>query len=108
MQTFVLKQNDTSPAIQAILKNPDGSVINLDGADVCFNMRSSRGEQIINRALVTVLDATNGLVRYEWIAADTAVSGNYQAEFEITFSNGQVESVPNSESLSIKIIPDLG
>jgi hypothetical protein len=37
---FVLKQNDTSPSISAILKDSAGAVIDLSSASVVFHMKA--------------------------------------------------------------------
>lgn len=108
MQTFYIKQHDTSPSLRAFLKNPDGSAMVLTEASVCFNMLSSSGEVVVSRGDVRVIDELLGEVQYDWQVTDTDAPGLCQAEFEVTFSNGRVETIPNHESLAISIAPDLG
>lgn len=109
MTDFTIKQNDTSPSISAILKGADREVIDLSGATVRFNMKNRRtGELIVDGRECTVIDATAGQVRHDWQAGDTATSGLFNAEFEITFSSGKIESVPNGSHIQIKITAEIG
>lgn len=98
MSKFIIKRNDTSPVLEARLLGKTQQPMPLSGATVVFNMRSSSGAVVINRAAVTVVDADTGLVRYNWTAANTARSGTYHAEFEVTFADGKVETFPKSEN----------
>lgn len=105
--TFNIKQNDTSPALEATCLNEDGAPIDLTGAtSVRFHMRNATGTVVLDEDML-VDDATGGIVVYVWDAADTAVVGRFQAEVEITFSNGRVETFPNSGYLEVVIIDDI-
>lgn len=104
---FKLKRNDTSPAIRSTLLDGSGTVILLTGASVKFLMKDKAGNIIVNAAAV-IIDAINGVVEYQWIGADTAVLGFYKAEFEVTYSDGTVETFPNEGFTSILITEDIG
>jgi uncharacterized protein YfaS (alpha-2-macroglobulin family) len=80
---FTIKQNDTSPAIQATLKDGNGSPINLNGADVVIHMKSVDGVLKVNEQ-VTIVDADTGVVKYEWATGDTDTVGTYYVEFQVT------------------------
>lgn len=108
MSTFYIKQNDTAPSIAALLKNPSGSAINLTGATVRFNMKSQSGTLLVDNATAVVVDESTGNVRYDWALGDTALAGNNYAEFEITYSDGGVETVPNDGYIRVKITPEVG
>jgi len=98
--TFQMKQNDTRPSLYVNLAQ-DGSVVDLTGAAVKFHM----GTVIDTAAVIT--DATRGSVRYDWLAADTATAGSYRAEFQVTFSDGGIETFPNDGHLIINIYSEL-
>lgn len=104
MSKFIIKRNDTSPVMEARILGKTQQPVSLAGATVVFNMRNAAGGVVINRAPVVVLDNAAALVRYSWIAADTARSGTYQAEFEVTFADGKVETFPKSESAALNFI----
>lgn len=105
--THTIKRGDTRQVIKAVLAN-DGVPVNLAGATVRFLMAAHRtGTLVINRA-AHIEDAAGGEVWYIWQAGDTATAGLYQAEIEVTFPDGRVETYPNADYLMVNIVPDLG
>lgn len=105
MADFYLKQNDTKPSIQATLKNADGTAIDLTDATVDFHM-SLNGVNVVDAAAV-VVTALSGIVRYDWAAADTDTPGTYDIEWEITFVDASIRTVPNSRHDKLVIYPEL-
>lgn len=104
--TFRIKQNDTSPGLEAVLSNAGGTAINLNGSSVRFHMRRA-GAAVVIDAAATIVTAAAGLVRYSWTAGDTDTAGSYQAEFEVTYADGSIESFPNTANLDIVIMEDV-
>ena len=104
--SFYLKQNDTSPNIQAQLLDGDGFPIDVSLATVRFHMRDATGTVIIDEPAV-ILSATDGTVEYGWDAADTATAGPFQAEFEVTYESGKIETFPNASYIEIVITDDI-
>ena len=104
--TFRIKQNDTSPQIEAVLSSAAGTPIDLNGASVRFHMRRA-GAAVVIDAAATIVTAAAGLVRYSWTAGDTDTAGSYQAEFEVTYSDATVETFPNTANLEIVIMEDV-
>jgi len=110
MSDFYLKRGDTSPAIKYQLQDHDGNAVDISGAEVRFIMEDHSGTVIIDddtNGNVSIIDATNGQVKYDWQSSDTRSSGFFLAEWEVTFSNGAVETWPNSHTLDIQIKNDL-
>lgn len=105
--TFWIKQNDTAPAIQATLKDADGNVVDLTGATVRFHMRASDDTTKVDAAASITSPPTGGIVSYGWVAADTDTEGRYRAEFEVTYSDGTIETFPNSEYIIVLIMDDI-
>lgn len=103
--TFHLKQNDTSPALLYRLD----PAVNLAGATVVFNMRPrGGGTVVVDREAASIEgDPANGVVRYDWDAADTAAAGRFEAEFEVTYSDGTVETFPNNDFIVVQIGGDI-
>lgn len=99
--TFFIKRNDTSPAVEYALSTDDGPV-NLTGATVKFYMGS------VVDASADVLNAIGGIVSYQWQVGDTSSYGFFNAEFEVTYSDGTKETFPNNGYISVHISPDLG
>lgn len=105
--TFYIKQNDTSPSIGATLKDGESNVIDLTDANVKFHMRPVGGSTVaVDRAAV-ILSPTEGTVRYEWLDGDTVATGVYQAEFEVTYVNGTIETFPNDGYITVQVLPEL-
>lgn len=104
---FYIKQNDTSPAIQATLKDVDGNVVDLSGATVRFHMRKQGATTAKVDAAATIVDDIGGVVRYNWTSANTDTVGTYQAEFEVTYSDETVETFPNATYLKVKVVDDI-
>lgn len=109
---FTIKQSDTRPvyAVQLVDQSTGVNVaINLSTATtVLFKMRKTgtTGAPQISSAM-TITDAVNGKVQYTFGPTDLATAGSYDVEFEITWNDGGVETVPNSTVLNITVIDDL-
>jgi hypothetical protein len=120
-----VKQNDTKPFVKAVLSEvtgspPQASAVNLTGATVKFIMRLSGSSTAKVATTATISTAASGIVRYEWVAADTDTLGNYIGEFEVTDSGGNIETFWDlrtaqemidempPEILTIRIVDDFG
>lgn len=107
MSAFYIKQNDTVPSIRASLENGSGNAVDLIDATVNFHMRTIGGTAVTTDAAATVVNAASGIVQYDWLAADTDTIGSYQAEFEVTYPDGTVETFPNNGYIRVEIIDDI-
>lgn len=105
--TFYIKQNDTSPSLQATLLDGDGTAVDLTGATVTFHLRPEAGGSAVVDASATVVTAASGIVRYDWIAADTATAGAFHGEFEVTYSDSSVGTFPNDDYIAVEITDDI-
>lgn len=93
--TWCFVQDTTRPyfAIQ-ILKQKDGSVVDLTTATVAFYFRHVNENQAkVSAGSCNVTDAANGKVEYRWTTGDLAVPGLYNAEFRITFGDNTSQSI---------------
>ena len=106
--TFYLKQNDTAPSIRANLKDGDGAAIDLTGASIRFHMRTIGGTTSkVDAAGYVISPPASGSVQYNWVGADTDTVDSYQAEFEVTYSDGTVETFPNDSYIRVEITDDI-
>ena len=106
---FVAKRNDTRQYLARTLTNADGTVIDLTSASVAFNMRLRGSDTLkIDGGVVVVVLASAGTVRYEWATADLDTAGYYEGEFEVTFGDSTVITVPNEEHIPITVTADIG
>lgn len=104
---FYIKQNDTSPFLLATLKDANENLIDLTAATVRFHMRRVGSTDAVVDGAAIVVNEDQGTVRYEWQAADTAQIGSYQAEFEVTYSGGVIETFPNNGYIRVEIKDDI-
>tara|TARA_R100000654_G_scaffold1381_2_gene5046 strand:+ start:20054 stop:20377 length:324 start_codon:yes stop_codon:yes gene_type:complete len=104
---FNIKQNDTSPQIAATLKDGSGNARDITGASVRFHMRRIGAASASVTSDATILVASAGTVKYAWQTGDTSTAGSFQAEFQVTFADGGIETFPNDGSIAIDITPEL-
>lgn len=103
---FNIKQNDTSPSLRATLTDADLNPINLTGASVQFHMKSLDGALKIDTTM-TIVDATGGIVQYDWQTGDTDTVGTYNVEFEVTYSDSSIETFPNNGNKVVSVVREL-
>lgn len=102
-QTFTIKRGDTSPELVYTLS----PAVSLAGASVVFNAVQRYGDGKIERAPASIIDS-EGVIGMAFTSEQTAIAGIYRAEFEVTFSDGSIETYPNADYLLLNIVPDLG
>jgi hypothetical protein len=103
-EMFRVKRNDTEPDVDYTLTDEDGAAVNLAGADVQFHMRFAFDNTVKVDEPATVADEAAGEVRYEWQQGDTDQAGVFEAEFEVTFSDGEVRTYPNDGHLAVVVV----
>ena len=103
---FSIKQNDTSPSLQATLKDADLTAIDLTGATVRFHMKSVDGTVKVDEVM-TVVSEANGIVQYDWVSGDTDTVGTYYVEFEVTYADASVETFPNNGNRVVSVVKEL-
>ena len=103
---FSIKQNDTSPSIQATLKDSAQSPVDLTDATVMFHMKSVDGTVKVDRQM-TITNASGGVVQYDWQAGDTDTVGTYYVEFEVTYADASVETFPNNGNRAVSVVREL-
>lgn len=102
---ITIKRNDTKDNLKATLSNDKGPV-DLTGSTVNFIM--AKHGVVKTKRQADIQDAINGIVWFVFDDVDTDKTGEYQAEFEVTFSDGRIETFPSDDYITINIIDDLG
>jgi len=103
---FSIKQNDTSPSLQATLKDASLNPIDLTGATVMFHMKSVDGTVKVDRQM-TITNEAGGVVQYDWQSGDTDTVGTYYVEFEVTYADSSVETFPNNGNRAVSVVREL-
>lgn len=105
------KRNDTGPPITIVCL--DGTnVQNLTGATAAkFLMGTINAQGVanikVNGNMTFDADRSTGKVSYDWGATDLDTVGDYKAEVEITWANGDKQTFPGDSYLEIKVVGDL-
>ena len=103
MTDIFLKPGNTAPILIATLTDANGA-IDLTGATVNLVIYEDDAETEFLNTPVTVTDAPNGQVQYEWQLADVSTIGRYYYHFLVTFVSGKIAAVPNNEYENLLII----
>lgn len=105
--SFKIKENDTTPSLRASLLDGSGDPVDLIGTTVRFYMRLIGSSTVAIDAVASVISEPGGIVQYDWVDGDTADVGSYQAEFEVTYADGNIETFPNANYIGVEIIDDI-
>jgi hypothetical protein len=101
MSTFYIKEGNTLPAIRYELYPP---TVDLTGATARFQMRalpSHGGAILIDAFAVVVIEKDTPTLEYSWETGNS--SGVYEAEFDVTYADGKIETFPNDEFILIRV-----
>ncbi|UVI32103.1 BppU family phage baseplate upper protein [Paenibacillus spongiae] len=104
--TLNIKRNDTRYAINAKLKHPNGSPVDLSDTVVTFTMSNLNNVIKISRE-AEIIDAENGDVRFSFEHGETNVLGIMKAEFKCEFTDSSIETFPNRGYIVINFEKDL-
>jgi hypothetical protein len=100
--TFV--QGDTGPDVEATL-HEEGNVdapIDLTNATVKFQMRRPDDELFTVNAAADIISALQGQVAYSWGATDLGISGDYDAQWEVTFPDGKKQTTAIANRILVR------
>lgn len=78
--------------------------VDLTGATVKFVMK---GDGVLYSNSATITGASSGAVEYQLVATDVAIAGQYRQEWEVTYSDGKIQSFPVDDYNEVTIIGDL-
>lgn len=81
-----------------------GSVVDFTGGAVTFSMENLQGTaKIINAVAVLESPATDGIIKYEWAAADTDTDDIFIGQFKVVVGTRQY-LVPNNSAERLRIL----
>ena len=104
---FTIKKGDTSPSIQSTLKDSAGVAVNITGSTVKIHMKAVGSSSLKVDQTMTIVDASGGVVKYDWSSSDTDTVGTYYVEFEVTKADNSVETFPNNGNAVVVITSSL-
>lgn len=93
--TFTVRDSNTAAAGKTLDENDQStwSPINLTGATVVLRVRMIGATGAPTELTGTVIDGAAGKVMIEFASDTFSVAGQYEAELEITFADGGVQTV---------------
>jgi hypothetical protein len=104
-----IKQNDTVADIVRDLVDAFASPVNVTGATIAFSMRPKPGGTVkVDAAAGTVVDGGLGRVKYNLTASNTDTADTFEAEFQVTYSDGAIQTFPNDGYFDVIILDDIG
>lgn len=101
MSTVKLKRNDKGREFEDVFG------IALGGASVVFVMKNIVDGTVF-RIDGEITDVTIGKVKVTLSEEHTQVVATYNAEWEITFNDGDVLALPEDSYHTVEVVPDLG
>lgn len=105
---FVTKRGDLEPPLEATLENADGTPKDLSTASgVDFHMADPDETTAKVDKDATITDGVNGQVSYSWDSEDVDTTGEFEAEFEVIWSDGDTETFPKDGYLDVRILDTL-
>jgi hypothetical protein len=99
-RTFHIKRGDTSPAMLYV---PDAPVDLAGGAQAQFEMRMRGGAHTVASAASMGMTEGKQALVYAWEASDTAVAGQYEAEFRLTYPDGSIVTLPTEGFVTVLV-----
>jgi hypothetical protein len=98
MSVHHIREGDTAPNWRTRLFDAEGDPIDLTGAIVRLHVTEERTTTQVQIDALATPDpdqvANRGWVDYEFTSGDTNQPGRFWAEWEITFPDGSVQTVP--------------
>lgn len=101
---FYIKQNATRPVLILRLERADGTVVDLTTAT---SVRLQVDDPLTLDVAMTVTDAVNGIVEYDWKAGEIDTVGKHRADVEVVWDDGGVEAFPADGYLWIVVDEDV-
>jgi hypothetical protein len=107
MATEIYRKKGDTAKLKVTLIDDNGA-IDLTSASVVFTMTSTAGTVKVNKQACALLDqtqaATRGQVTYAFTSQQVNTSGKYYGEWQITFQNGDILTVPSAPDPYVFII----
>ena len=101
--TFV--QGDTAPSIVAQLHDVLDPTKPLDlsqATSVRFQMRKPDDRLFQVDAEASITNESQGLVLYSWSATDLGVDGEYDAQWEVHWNDGKIQTVETPNRINVR------
>lgn len=92
--------------MEATLTDADGNAVDLTNATIKMHIKKNRSATVSTKNMA-IVSAAAGTIKYEWQDGDTDESGIYLYEFEVTFPDSTILTIPEDGYEVLKIDRDL-
>lgn len=103
---FVIRQDDTAPRLYSDLTDGAGNAVDVSDATVRLHLHGLTVASDLDLAAGNDPEVDNR-VFYDWQEGDTGDAGYYAGEWQVTYTNGQVETFPNSGWFLMQVVEQL-
>jgi hypothetical protein len=111
MANFQLGQGDTGPTLEVVPIMPDGSVADIEGADLEFFMTAygSPLATAVGTPVELVPDTEEPKIRHDWSEDETAVPGTFWFQIRGTLRDGKAYTFPTERPgyYTVEIYPQV-
>lgn len=102
-----MKQGDLLPVLRVQLLDGDTPADLTNGSSVHFHMSNVIVGLKVDSAMSFLDPRTDGIVEYDWVPGDTDDAGKFNAEIEVTFTDGKTQTFPASKYFTVVVDPQL-
>jgi hypothetical protein len=112
---FKIKEDDTRPSLRVTLLDKDKKAVDLDGVtgvNCVLRPKGVADAETFNKAAVVIQTGSGstavdkGVVEYQWVAADTAAAGEFEAEFKVDLNGVDTQTYPTVGFIAVRIGED--
>lgn len=107
MAVHHLKRHDTAPIFTSLLTDSAGDAVVITGGSVKFKLKNASDGVLKVDAAAAIVDGPTGSVSYTQSAADVDTAGRFHLEWEVTYSDGTVQTFPTIGTNVVIIHADL-
>lgn len=105
MADVTLVQGDTGPSINGTLRltRTEAPLDLTNATAVRFQMRQDNDRRYTVDATASIVgDPEDGAVLYEWEDGDLNVAGDYICQWEITWSDGKIQTTEPANTITVR------
>ena len=98
-RVFKIKQGDTHDPILFVARDQRQRVLSIAGAtSVSLKFSLADGSGTLQTRAASYQDPNAGQMKYQWVAGDTAIAGDYNAAWTVVYADGTVQTFPTDST----------
>jgi hypothetical protein len=104
------KRHSQRPYLRMRAQTSDGVAFDFTGAvGVTFVMytKAAEPEEKVNASAAFVGDLSDGVIEYQWASSDVDTAGEFLAEFDVDYGEGEIMTLPENGNILVTIFADV-